>query len=307
MRRLLWLTVAALLTAGCSTASGRQAGDAQPHPRPLNGALHLTAAEATVLHAAEERRVRICMRERGFTYRTVPADDAGRSAAAGPYGLLAVAQAARDGYGLTSRRLDGPPKDPNEEHLASLSEAGRGEWNTALKGDPEGTDREKVVLPDGPTVTFDPESCVHLAQQRLYGDGWTRDHYLFQSLRNQVVRDTLGRPAVRKAERAWASCMQAAGFDHRSRSDAAAAVRERVRKAGDGEALRAAGALEMRTAKQDAACQAEVALADRIAAAQERVEDALPENRTSGLDDFRAARQKVLADAAQAAERDTES
>jgi hypothetical protein len=295
MRRLLWLFVAALLTAGCATASGRQAGDARPRPLPLGGAVYFTAAESAALHRAEERYVQTCMRQRGFTYRRAAAGHR-RLSPPSPYGLLTAEQAAQDGYGFTSRRLDGSGHGPNEEHLASLPRAARRQWTTALKGAP-GDERKKVVVPGGPTVTYAPESCVHVAQRRLYGDGWLRQFYTVQELRNEVVRNVLDRPAVGEAERDWSACMREAGFDSARRSEVRTALRRQVQNAADAAALRAVGEREMRTARQDAACQAEVLLAERVATGQRRVEAALPEEQTSGLDAFRAARRAALAQA----------
>lgn len=295
MRRLLWLTAAALLAAGCSASPGGEAGaEKRPDPRPLGGVLHFTAAESAALHRAEEQEVRKCMASRGFGYDAIPVGDVQRRAAESPYGLLTRGRAAQDGYGLTVERLKKPPADPNAQRVSALAEHDRRAWEGALKGAANGP-REEIELPDGPTVSVATNSCVSVARRALYGVSWDRTQYSLQSLHNSVVTDTHDHPLVRSAERKWAACMRDEGFRYESREDPLKALKKRLDAAGsDPAALRATGREELRIAVRDAACQVEAGLAEKISRAQKQVEKALPTARTSLLEEFRAARDGAL-------------
>ncbi|MET9351422.1 hypothetical protein ABZY14_00135 [Streptomyces sp. NPDC006617] len=295
MRRLLWLTAAALLAAGCSASPGGEAAaEKRPDPRPLGGALHFTASDAAALHEAEEREVRRCMVGRGFDYDPIPVGDVQRRAATSPYGLLARGRADQDGYGLTVERLRKPPADPNAQRVSALAERDRRAWEGALKGAADGP-REKIELPDGPTVSVSTDSCVSAARRALYGASWERNHYTLQSLRNTIVKDTLDHPLVKAAERRWAACMRDEGFRYEHREDPLKALKKRLDAAGsDATALRGTGREELKTAVRDAVCQAEAGLAEEISRAQKQVEKALPPARTSRLEEFRAARDSAL-------------
>ncbi len=295
MRRLLWLTAAAFLAAGCSQGPGREvAADVQPDPRPLDGALHFTAAEAAELHRSEEQEIRQCMNRRGFDYRVGPVGDVEGQAAESPYGLLTQRRASADGYGLTARRLRTPPTDPNTQQVSSLTVRERRAWEEALKGSPDGP-REEIVLQDGPTLSVATDSCVSVGRRALYGASWERDHYTVQHLRNAIVKDTLDHRLVKAAERKWAACMRDEGFRYEHREDPLKTLKKRLDAAGsDTAALRAIGRDELKTAVRDAVCQAEAGLAGEISRAQKQVEKALPPARTSRLEEFRAARDSAL-------------
>ncbi|WP_328562277.1 hypothetical protein [Streptomyces coelicoflavus] len=295
MRRLLWLTAAAFLAAGCSQGPGREvAADVQPDPRPLDGALHFTAAEAAELHRSEEQEIRQCMNRRGFGYRVGAAGDVEGQAAESPYGLLTQRRASTDGYGLTVRRLRTPPTDPNTQQVSSLTVRERRAWEEALKGSPDGP-REEIVLQDGPTLSVATDSCVSVGRRALYGASWERDHYTVQHLRNAIVKDTLDHPLVKAAERKWAACMRDEGFRYEHREDPLKALKKRLDATGsDAAALRATGREELKIAVRDAVCQAEAGLAEEISRAQKQVEKALPPARTSRLAEFRTARDSAL-------------
>ncbi|MFH8442868.1 hypothetical protein ACH4D3_16770 [Streptomyces sp. NPDC018026] len=296
MRRLLWpIAAAALLAAGCSSAPDREAAaEKVPDPRPMGGVLHYTEADAAALHRAEERKVRECMANRGFDYSVVPAGAVERSTAKSPYGLLTPDLAAQDGYGLTVERLKETPADPNARRVSALGEDERLAWEAALKGAADGP-REEIEIPDGPTVSVPTDACVTAARQALYGTSWDRNEYTLQALRNTIVQDTLDRAPVKSAERKWAACMRDKGFAYAHREDPLKELRKRLDAAGSDEVvLRATGREELRIAGQDADCQVEAGLAERIAGAQKQVEKALPAARTSVLNDFRAARRAAL-------------
>ncbi|MEU4980308.1 hypothetical protein [Streptomyces sp. NPDC021969] len=231
---------------------------------------------------------------RGFDYDPVPVGDVRRRAATSPYGLLARGRADQDGYGLTVERLRKPPADPNAQRVSALAERDRRAWEGALKGAADGP-REKIELPDGPTVSVSTDSCVSAARRALYGTSWERNHYTLQSLRNAIVKDTLDHTLVKAAERKWAACMRDEGFRYEHRENPLKALKKRLDAAGsDAAALRATGREELKTSVRDAVCQAEAGIAGEISRAQKQVEKALPPARTSRLEEFRAARASAL-------------
>jgi hypothetical protein len=292
---MLWLAAAALLAAGCFTASGREAtAENRPDLRPLNGVLHFTATESAVLHRAEEREVQKCMASRGFDYLVVPVGDVEREAAVSPYGLLTESQAAQNGYGLGLRRLQKSPSDPNARQLSASSERSRLAWEEALKGT-KGGPREEIVLKDGPTVSVPTDSCVSVARRALYGASWDRNYYTLQSLSTSIARNTLKHPLVKAAEDEWAACMRDEGFPYQERENPLKAVKKQLDAAkSDTAAVRAAGREELRIAVADYACQGEVDLAQQIALAQTNVEKDFPATTRSLVKDFKAARQAAL-------------
>ncbi|MEU9199299.1 hypothetical protein [Streptomyces sp. NPDC048332] len=295
MRRLLWLSAAAVLAAGCSTAPGGEAvAERLPDPRPLGGVLDPTAAEYTALHRAEELEVRTCMESRGFDYEVRPVGDVRRKAAESPYGLLTRSRAGQDGYGLTAERLRKPTADPNARRVSTLAARDRRAWEEALKGAADGP-REQIELPDGPTVSVPTDSCVTAASRALYGTSWYRNRLALQNLRNSIVADTLDHPLVKSAEQKWSACMRDEGFRYEDRQVPVKALHERLAAAGsDPAALRATGREELRIAVRDAACQARTGLAEQVLRAQKQVEKALPAARTSMLNAFRTARRAAL-------------
>lgn len=178
--------------------------------------------------------------------------------------------------------------------MSALAEPDRRAWEGALKGAPDGQ-REKIELPDGPTLSVPTDSCVTAASRELYGASWDRTHFTLQNLRISIVADTLDHPLVKSAERKWSACMRDDGFRYDDREDPLKAMDKRLAAAGsDATALRATGREELRIAVRDAACQAEAGLAEQIVRAQKQVEKALPAARTSPLGDFRAARRTAL-------------
>ena len=295
MHRMLWLAAAALLAAGCSTASGREAtAENRPDPRPLNGVLHFTAAESAVLHRAEEQEVQGCMARRGFDYLVVPVGDDEREAAVSPYGLLTESQASQNGYGLGLRRLQKSPSDPNTPQLSASSQHSRRAWEEALKGT-RGGPREEIALEVGPTVSVPTDSCVSVARRALYGVSWERNYYTLQSLSISIARSTLKHPLVKAAEDEWAVCMRDEGFPYQEREAPLRTVKEQLDAAkSDMAAVRAAGREELRIAVADYACQEDVGLAEQIALAQTKVETGLPATTRSMVRDFKTARQAAL-------------
>ncbi|MFW6690356.1 hypothetical protein [Streptomyces sp. MAR4 CNX-425] len=302
MRRLLWLVAAALLAAGCSTASGGEAAGPRPVPLPLGGAADFTAGESALLHRAEELGVRACMRDRGFAYRPVPPPAGRRGTGESPYGLLSVREAAQDGYGMTGARLRPPPPDPNASRLDRLPAAERREWERALKGDAEGPAAREIGAPGGPKVIVPTDSCVFAARKEVYGPGWEERYLWAQSLRNEVVRDTLAARDVRRSVARWSDCMREHGHDFAALDDGPRVIQRKLDRAdrtrGGVPALRAAGRAELALAERDARCQSDADLTAAVAAAQRRREAALPGAQTGRLAVFREARDRALARAA---------
>lgn len=205
---LLLLAGVVILVAGC-TVSGREAPPEPPDPRPLGGAVDFSADQAKALWEAEEAKVRACMRERGHRYLSPGHREGSPAATASPYALLRPAGAESDGYGMSAEYLAGPPADPNEDHLAGLSEEEEQIWRRALLGEEE---NDHEVLSRGRAVAgYDTQSCVGAARAELYGPEWPDLYYAMAELSHEVIELTRESGGFRGAEALWASCMAERG------------------------------------------------------------------------------------------------
>lgn len=169
--------------AGCSASGGTAApGPAPlPAPRPFQGVTHYSEPERAALHTAEEDLVAACMKRRGFTYRPQRRTTGDRTADANPYGLLTVAQATNDGYGITSTALAvRPPVDTNAREGADKR------WKDALLGTP--AHRVDVPMPLGGTFFHHTDSCVGDAKSRLFGPAYYKLYNSFQILSDAVIQ-----------------------------------------------------------------------------------------------------------------------
>ncbi|GAB2724086.1 hypothetical protein [Kitasatospora kifunensis] len=184
-----------------------------------------------------------------------------------PYGLLTTAEAATDGYGLTSARLTAPPADPNKAQNADSA------WKSALLG----TDSHQVTIQVAADQEFfyNSDACLTTAENQLYGPDYERLHNIFQVLTNQVVAAVQQDPRYQAAQRDWATCMSRSGLTVKELADAPTVIGYRLQQAGqDPAAVRAIGLEELRTARTDAGCQQSSRLATAVAAAQHDAERA---------------------------------
>ncbi|WP_052851329.1 hypothetical protein [Streptomyces avicenniae] len=297
MRRPFWTAaVAVLLMAGCGGPGHEAAtgtGTEADVPRPLSGALHFSAAELTALRDAEEELVRACMRERGHEYRTAPARDARRAAAVNPYTLLSPRWSQSDGYGLTGEALEGPPDDPNADVLAALPDAERDAWQRALLGRQE--DHVRIDLPGGRRIGYDPHSCVQVARDDVYGEGWSELRYVVEDLSNDAIRRTLASPGFAEAEADWAACMAGLGYSYTTLEDPRREIVGQLEGArGDPDRTRAVAERELALAGDDLACQLEENTHQRIADVQAAAEEPVRARAEEQLDRFRQAKRLAL-------------
>ncbi|MGW0430423.1 hypothetical protein ACWDZZ_25825 [Streptomyces sp. NPDC002990] len=260
-----------LAVSGCSDAPARR--DAGALPAPFDGAGSATAQQSSALHRAEERAIASCMRDRGFSYLPVPA---ARPTTDNPYGLLTGAQAAADGYGLTSAALAGPAEDPNEQALAPLSEDRRAAWRNALIG--TGGQQRTLNAPGSPSLHINTDGCVHLGRQGLYGSAYDQAELTVEGLTAQVVTQVSADEAFVAAQGSWARCMRGRSESARTLQEARASIQDALGAIGDDRArLRELGRRELRLAGHDAACQRESGMAAAVRTVQERIEASLPE------------------------------
>ncbi|AWZ15990.1 MULTISPECIES: hypothetical protein [unclassified Streptomyces] len=158
------------------------------------------------LHAAEEDLVAACMRRRGFTYRPQPLATGNRIADANPYGLLAVAQAVDDGYGITSTALAVRPQED-----ANAGESANDRWKEALLGTP--AHRVDLKMPLGRQFFYHSDSCVSDAKSGLFGPDCHRLYNTFQVLADALVDKVRADGRHVEAQGAWSACVKDAGAD----------------------------------------------------------------------------------------------
>ncbi|MFF2374136.1 hypothetical protein ACFVUW_07105 [Streptomyces xiamenensis] len=276
-----------MLVAGCSL-SGHETPPDLPDPRPLGGAVHFTADQRSALWAAEEAGVRACMRERGHPYVSPEPGDSRRAAASSPYALLRPGWAESDGYGMTAEHIGGLPPDPNEDHLAGLTEEEEEIWRRALVGDEENV--REIVLGEGLTTGDDPGSCVGVARAEVYGTEWPELYDPMEQLSNEVIELTRESGGFRGAEALWAGCMAERGLGYESLEDPRREIQELLM---EGASSQAAGERELELARTDLECQIETGLHEEVERAQQEVEQAVGAEARLELERYEQA--KVIA------------
>ncbi|MCX2927346.1 hypothetical protein [Streptomyces sp. NEAU-W12] len=263
-----------LLVVGCSSSGAGHEQDG-PDVRPWSGAVHFSSDEATRLHEAVEQSVASCMRGRGFAYRPQPSTDQRRAAAANPYGLLTDAVSSQDGYGIVGVLLSEsgePSADGNTEVVAGLDGKQAEKWKDALLGRDE--DRREVVVPDGPTFQYSPDSCAVRGREDVYGKGWDEARIIAEAASNGVIQAVGRDDAYAESVGAWSACMEEHGHTYPDLQAPRADLTSRAEKTGSAEALRKLGGEEIDIARQDHACERQVRLHEAAAEAQSRAEKA---------------------------------
>ncbi|MFH9015417.1 hypothetical protein ACH4C6_29115 [Streptomyces sp. NPDC017943] len=282
------MLITALAAAGCSSSEEPGRAPAPPDVRPLSGATAVSHADAVRLHDRTERAVTACMTARGQDYTAQPANSSARGAETNPYGLLTPQRAAADGYGIVGEYLHLRSTPPPAETPRSKS------WQEALTGTPE--HRVTLRLTGGTTVQYSADGCVARANAEVYGPKWNTLEPLTMKLANRVLATVEDDPAYREALRRWSACMKESGHPATDLQAARASLNIRLSAAArDEKRLRALGRDEMATAKADARCQAETALAKTVAGVQRRVEGTLltAEDRST-VADYRRAKERAL-------------
>ncbi|MEU2234298.1 hypothetical protein [Streptomyces vietnamensis] len=279
--------------AGCSTSGGTAApGPApRPAPRPFQGVTYYPEPERAALHTAEEELVAACMKRRGFTYRPQPLATGNHLADVNPYGLLGVAQAVNDGYGITSTALSmRPPADVN------AAEGTNERWKEALLGTP--AHRVNLAMPMKRQFFYQADSCVSDAKSRLFGADYYKLYNSFQVLGDAVVEKVRADHRYLAAQDSWRACMKKAGADAKAFGDPQTAVDRQLRQAGQDPArLHAVAGVELKLSRADAGCQAETGLTAVVTAAQTDAEKTLGAGYADELAALRNMRRKALATA----------
>ncbi|MFE0178252.1 hypothetical protein ACFWZ2_38685 [Streptomyces sp. NPDC059002] len=227
-----------------------------------------------MLHEAEERRVRACMRQRGMRYVQVPPGPG--TEPANPYGLLTPETARQDGYGMVSSALTGPTGAATTEDVYAratrdLSARERARWLEAVEGTKKG--RRQLRLPDGATLTYATDGCVAKSQRLLYGSTWRQTSARVQGLVNLVLGSVERSSRYKAAERDWAACMRAADRPYDSLRAPAEDIQDSLNSSpGTRKDLLRIGAHEQALAVEDARCQQRTRFAERVRTVQRTVE-----------------------------------
>ncbi|MFB7588641.1 hypothetical protein [Streptomyces sp. NPDC056169] len=241
------IALAATLLAGFGEPA---AGERPPPVRP--GSTGAVTAEDRLLHDAEQRLLRDCMRRHGFTYRVFPLDEDPEGTAF-VYVLDDADRARRHGYGsdLRRHREARAASDPNRTYFAALPADRKAKALAAANGtSPDGL---TVRLPGGGTVRRSDRGCVAEAQDALYGDlgAWFRASTRVDALdwirRSRVTADS----GYLRRLGAWRGCMRRAGHEFATPADARTAALSPVRPLGKDREVALALA-EVRCARESA-------------------------------------------------------
>ncbi|MEU3427873.1 hypothetical protein [Streptomyces gardneri] len=220
-------TAVAVTSATIALAATLLAGLGQPPTgeRPPPASAGAVTADDRLLHDAEQRLLRDCMRRHGFTYEVFPLDD-DSGATDFVYVLDDEDRARRHGYGSDLRRQRDArtASDPNRAYFAALPADRKAAALAAANGtSPKGL---TVTLPGGGSLQRSDTGCVAESRRGLYGDlgAWFRASARVEALvrirRSRVVAD----PGYRERLGAWRECMRRAGHAFAAPADARAAA-----------------------------------------------------------------------------------
>lgn len=288
-------TVAAALLLGVGAAGCGSSGGSAPAetslPRPFQGVTYYNQQQATALQSANENLVARCMSGRGFTYRQQKLTAGPRPQDKNPYGLLTVAQAAMDGYTITSVRLgSGMPPDANR------AESTNAKWTAALLGSE--AHRVHVKLPEGQEFYYNADSCVTDAETRLFGADYDRLFNSFQVLTNRVLDSVHKDQRFLAAQGKWRTCMQSAGESAATPDASQELIARQLQQVGkDPGKLRSTADRELRLSAADAHCQEQSHLARAVTQAQADAEATTLVGHTDDLARLRVLRDTALAKA----------
>ena len=225
-----------------------------------------------------------CMHEDGFEYvPRIPEQDSAAPADDLPeWGTREFAEGY--GYGITTLGdLAGPePADPNADLLASMSEEGRAEWETALYGAPS-TDAEPAIGSAG---------CLGEAQREVYGGGLLGDpRFLELSAELAPLYEAVDvDPRVVAVTAEWSICMGDAGHEVASPGEAVSELYtdlEHALEIGE-EAPAALTQREVLVATADHDCQAETGLAATRAEVERELEEQFVADHRTELEELAA-------------------
>ncbi len=210
------------------------------------GGAGLAAADVEAIAEQQqliEIEVQICMQAQGFTY--VPEDNSDGVrffASAANEGISEADYAATEGFGISTRFdaiFEGDidlteSSDPNEEHLAGLSEGERDAWQFALRGQPpERNEDGRLIDPETGEVLPAGRGqqatggCQLEAQEAVRGDLDALDDLAdaFAELDERIEAD----PRITELRREWSACMLDRGFDYDDVDDARANFTQQIR------------------------------------------------------------------------------
>ena len=190
-----------------------------------------------------EVEVQACMQAQGFTY--VPEDNADGVRfflASANQGISAADYAATEGFGISTRFdtiFEGDidlteASDPNDDHVATLSEGEQDAWQFALRGQPpERNEQGQLIDPETGEVLAGGRGqqatggCRLEAQEAIRGDLDSLDALAdaFAELDDRIAAD----PRITELRREWSACMLDKGFDYDDADAARADFNQQIR------------------------------------------------------------------------------
>ncbi len=212
------------VTADNPSQSSTTAGDEGDEPiGPLFASIGMgTANEADEisreLEMLVQRKIKECMMGLGFEYVMHVQDNANERNGLGAHRWNRD-WAEQNGFGFASTLFElghfdgGLDEDPNERHLATLSEGSQQAWQSALWGN------------DGEQGPDDDESCQRQAENDVFG--------FFDDL-EPAYMEYIGRvesdPKTVALDRDWSTCMREKGFEFGDTRDLLDAVAGNVNR-----------------------------------------------------------------------------
>ncbi|GEM_PF-1497751 len=219
------------------------AGSGRPVNLPLSTYEDVDSQQQAALADASALLTQKCMRQRGFSYspQASPAlEEALVQATEYGYGVSSLAVAGTFGYGQPGPGAGQGPGPAFLGGFASFGDLARQPraWIVALLG----------FAPGARTGSHQPEGCLQLSGQLLYGQG-TSPADPVPAIAIQASQWTQTDPRVLAVDAAWSRCMARKGYRYRNPQQAAGAHWPST-----------PSALEIATAVADVSCKRQVNL-----------------------------------------------
>jgi hypothetical protein len=236
-----------------------------------------------VVYAALQKLIQGCMIRQHLTYHRAAWEPAPAQSNAPLHTDIDALR--RAGYGLydavaagRQKKPLGPP-DLNLAYLKSRTPPQRQRWNTALSSGPE----LSMTIPDGSQSAVQLGGCSAQSYNQIYGsyEKWRAVDSYVADIETKVTTEALWSPEWRSAQGGWARCMSSHGFRYATEAGVVHGLSARYQAAGA--RLRGVHRLELRTARQDAACTSQARLNQAGLAAIRQVAASLPADQLSAL------------------------
>ncbi len=187
------------------------------YANPLDPIMFPNPTQQSLITAALEQQVSICMQDRGFDYNPGDGIPRRRGAEDAQYTFTVTDPDVAAEYGFHPASW---VRDEQDAEARGKSTSPEG-YEAALLGE---TDKKKVTDKAGTVIaSYDPDSCLGKAKDAVTPK-WAQQERIYDvsaEILLDVSDEVPGHEKVQAASRTWGSCMEKAGYSYASPMDAA--------------------------------------------------------------------------------------